>query len=657
MTEQSDSDRLDLQAGPVSMVFEPASGFLRYVRLGSDEILRGLYAAVRDRNWGTVSPDIRDLAVRRDVESFEVTFTAVCRQGDIDFTWRGRLTGAANGTVSYEFDGLADSTFLRNRVGFCVLHPIEPCAGKPCRVVTTDGAASEAAFPQWISAHQPLKDLRSIAHQVREGVWATVLMEGDTFEMEDQRNWTDASYKTYCTPLGLPFPVEVPKGTRIRQVVTISLEGALTKEDEKASAKAAARAASKAAAAPVKKAHRQVGINIDWPKTVPLPRIGLGVASHSQDLTDAQVDRLAKLNIDHLRVDLAMSGTDWAAALDQAAAQARRLDCSLIVALTLGADVPAQLSALMDRLQPHRAVVSSWLIFREGEKSTSPQVVEQAAAVLKAYDETAWVVAGTNAYFAELNRGPTPPEIADAVCYSINPQVHAFDDASLAETLGAQAYTVESARNFAGGKPVVVSPVTLRPRFNPNATGPEPPTPPGELPSTVDPRQPTLFAAGWTMGSLKYLAAAGAAAVTYYETTGWRGVMETQAGSPLPERFASLAGGVFPLYHVLADVGEFAGASAAAVRSADPLSVEAMALVRGQSRRLLLANLTGAPVAVTVGWSGATRLHRRVMDASNVREAMTSPGPFRNSGAEVRPVNGRVAMELPPHAVIRLDQA
>ena len=46
---------------------------------------------------------------------------------------------------------------------------------------------------------------------------------GDVFEMEDQRNWTDASYKTYCTPLALPFPVEIPEGARISQSVTLTL--------------------------------------------------------------------------------------------------------------------------------------------------------------------------------------------------------------------------------------------------------------------------------------------------------------------------------------------------------------------------------------------------------------------------------------------------
>ena len=102
------------------------------------------------------------------------------------------------------------------------------------------------------------------------------------------------------------------------------------------------------------------------------------------------------------------------------------------------------------------------------------------------------------------------------------------------ETLEAQAVTVESARQFAGGLPIAVTPVTLLARFNPNATGPEPEPAPGELPAQVDVRQMSLFGANWTLGSIKYLSESGASSVTYYETTGWRGVMETTSGSPLP---------------------------------------------------------------------------------------------------------------------------
>jgi D-apionolactonase len=46
-----------------------------------------------------------------------------------------------------------------------------------------------------------------------EGLTVTCRMEGDRFEMEE-RNWTDASFKTYCRPLALPWPFMLAAGER-----------------------------------------------------------------------------------------------------------------------------------------------------------------------------------------------------------------------------------------------------------------------------------------------------------------------------------------------------------------------------------------------------------------------------------------------------------
>ena len=96
---------------------------------------------------------------------------------------------------------------------------------------------------------------------------------------------------------------------------------------------------------------------------------------------------------------------------------------------------------------------------------------------------------GTNLYFADLNRSRPNTAGLDAVAYSINPQVHASDERSLMENLEAQRDTVTTARTFCGELPLVVSPVTLKPRFNPDAVGPEP-----------DPREPESFRVRWILG-------------------------------------------------------------------------------------------------------------------------------------------------------------
>ena len=223
------------------------------------------------------------------------------------------------------------------------------------------------------------------------------------------------------------------------------------------------------------------------------------------------------------------------------------------------------------------------------------------------------------------------------------------------ETLAAQGATVQSARRFVGDTPIAVTPITLRARYNPNATGPEADPAPGALPSAVDPRQMSLFAAAWTTGSLKYLAESGAASVTYYETVGWRGLVESAEGSPAP--FPALPGAVFPLYHTLADVGEWADAAVLPLVTSERLAVDGLALAKGESRRLLLANLTNEEQRVTV-CHGGSRGWLRTLDETNALAAMLSPEVFRkHRGRRVPCKDGESEVVLLPYAVARLDIA
>jgi hypothetical protein len=266
--------------------------------------------------------------------------------------------------------------------------------------------------------------------------------------------------------------------------------------------------------------------------------------------------------------------------------------------------------------------VALWLIFHENEPVASARWLRMAEAALPA---GAMLAAGANANFAELNRArPTTDETA-LPCFSMSPQIHASDDASLIENLGAQAATVESARQFAP-RPVVISPITLRPRFNAVATAEE--TLPGqELPPQVDARQMSLFAAAWTAGSLaRFGSLGGVHSLTYFETTGWRGVMETSGGSPMPGLFPSLPGSVFPLFYVFAALAE--GKSILPTRSTHPLLLDGFCVIgRDGLRRWGVANLTATPRRIRVSTAGSTA-SVRILDEGNAIRAMREPEDF-----------------------------
>ena len=384
--------------------------------------------------------------------------------------------------------------------------------------------------------------------------------------------------------------------------------------------------------------------------STPLPALGLGLASHGHLLLADELRRLRTLRPAHLRVDLRLWEHDWPKQLARAAGEAAQLGARLEVALhldTVPQDGLAPAAEELARGQPPVRV----LVFHRNQKSTTPVALEAARAALTRMWPGVPIGAGTDADLYQLNL-QRPPADADFICWSMNPQVHAFDDTSIAETPEAAAHQVNSVRRYFPGKPLTVSPVTLRPRFNPNATGPAPAVPTGELPPQVDPRQLSLFGAAWTLAMLKALAESGAGSVTFYETTGWRGVMETAAGSPIPEKFPSVPAAAFPLYHVLADVGAFSGGEVLRTEASEPQAIASMLLRAGDRRRLLVGNLSPVPRRVVCEGIHGLLLSRR-LDASTRLQAITAPDQFRAGSA-----GGPTAqVELGPWAVATLDSS
>lgn len=634
-TQSKPAERVVLRAGEFSAVFE--NGALRYLKLGNDELLRGIYAAVRDENWGTVPAQLRDVTVENGDNSFTVRFTSHHQRGAVDYVWEGVITGMPD-SLTFTFDGKANSSFKSNRTGFCVLHAMS-AAGAACVVEHTDGVLEEGSLPREISPHQPFFDLRAVTHIVHPALKVNVRMEGDTFEMEDQRNWTDASFKTYCTPLSRPFPVLVEAGSEIHQRITVRWEGT-----------SAVSAAGESL--PVLTLSAETG--------VPLPPIGLGSASHGEKLSPLEVARLKTLRLDHLRFDLHFT-PGWAARLQGAMEDATQIAnfLELAVHFSAGAVFNQEVEQLC-RFLNQRPLVGWLIIFRAGEIVTRTETFEVVREQFTAHCEQPYGLGlGTDAFFTQLNRDRPAAHLEPSlIVYSVNPQVHAFDNASLVETISGMAATVESARRFAGsGTAIAVSPITFKMRWNPNATAAEAPPLPGVLPRQVDPRQMSLFGAGWTMGVISSLAAAGASSLTFYETTGWLGVMEREHGSEVPELFPSIPGGVFPLYHIFADVGELDGVRVLGLASTHPLNVSGLALQSARGLRLLVANHQDRPQrAVIDGISGALRV--KVLDETTAEQAMRDPEGYRlQAGTLISvPNDGRLEMDLPPYAVIRLDQ-
>ena len=438
------SNRLiPLHTEALECFFETDTGFIRRIRVGDVEVIRAIYGAVRDHNWATILPAITVTALEQEKDRFLLRFSARCERGAISIWWDGCMS-AKDGELSCEFHGEAKSGFRRNRIGFCVLHPIRECAGKGARFTAADGRLHEGRFPDDIAPHQPFLDLQTFTWKPGQGKTATLAFEGDVFEMEDQRNWTDASFKTYCTPLIRPFPVPVHAGDRVDQRVTLAVSGDGSPREGR-------------------KAERTVDFTEGNASGKPLPSLGFQFVGSSPH-PDMVLELLAPLRPKHLRVDLDLANKDWPEEWRRVSNVADRLNSKLYAGLFLTEDAERELSEFRGAAQSPR--VGAYLVFDKAKESTSHRSYALAHQILGGLP----VVVGTSANFTELNRQRPPREAA--MVYSFNPQVHAFDDLSVMETLEAQAATVETARTFCDG-PIHVGPITLRPRFLPIPAEPE----------------------------------------------------------------------------------------------------------------------------------------------------------------------------------------
>jgi hypothetical protein len=296
--------------------------------------------------------------------------------------------------------------------------------------------------------------------------------------------------------------------------------------------------------------------------------------------------------------------------------------------------------------------VARVIVFHEAEApigTTSAHWMQLARAHLAPALPGTPFFGGTNGNFAELNRQPPDPAAMDGVAYTVNPQVHAWDERSLVEALEGQGATVVTARTLCGGLPVCVSSVSLKPPFNPAATEEEAPRDPDELPASVDRRQMSLFGAAWTVGSLRSLLSAGAHAITYYQTTGWQGLIETAQGSPLPAKFRSFPGMIYPVYWVFAFLADARGGTVLRLSSDRPLLVDGLAFRTGRRLSVLVANLQPRPQRVRLGSLPEGQAWLRRLNEDTMAVAASDPDAYLKLSESVAIAAGAAEITLKPY--------
>jgi len=632
-TSELEPEPIRLSAG--GLTADLVNGNLRTIRYDGTEVLRAIGYVVRDRDWGTYEPVLSELTIGQKHEGFTVSYSAACdgpNGGRLQFD--AHITGSSDGTLDFDVSAAPAGDFETSRCGFCVLHPIVGLAGAPVTVEHVDGSVVETKLPDLIDPWQPFKGMRAITHMVRPGVRAECRMEGDTFEMEDQRNWSDASYKTYVRPLELPWPYLLKSGIAFRQKVSLKIRGS-----------AGGRASSAGASSD------RIGIELGeaGPK---FPEIGVVIYPDDLAAALANIDLLRRLGPQRLLLHFdptAGHGLDALrghAALSAAYPARTVLEC--VVPCKREPDV--ELTEVAE--QAHRAglLLSEIAVSPSVDRQSTPPgsrwpecpPLEDIYAAARRAFPTLLLGGGMFSYFTELNRKRVPAEHLDFITHCTCPIVHAADDLSVMQSLEALPFITRSVRALFGDKPYRIGPSTIAMRQNPYGSATKD-NPAGRRIAMAnrDPRHEGLFAAAWTIGYAARVVPAGLDQLTLSSFVGPFGVLAGQ-GEP------AITGRARPLFHVIRGFAAMAGCASVEVRSSADDRLAALAARSEEGKLVLwLANLS--PDDVT--------LHRADLSiGSDARVSILDVKNLKARPDELRQIDMRdEVIRLGAYAVVRIS--
>ena len=527
-------------------------------------VLRSVRAVVRDGDWNTTPLAVDSVAASDTAIELAVRTTDAAFVGNLRIEY-----GGDDLTIGLDLRATRDVD--TNRTGLVVLHPPQ-VAGRPLRVDHSDGTTEATAFPARISAHQPVLDIAALGW-THDGARIDLHFDGDVFEMEDQRNWTDASFKTYNRPLSLPFPYRVPAGEHVVQSVRLHATATAERESSTATPTLALTAGGR------------------------FPTIGVAAAS-APDPAPA-CDPVGSV----LLVELDLAGLDWRAALDRAATSGLPLDVRLVLDPCAPQKVADAVAAL-DGIDVVRATAFHQV--SDARHVSDAESIGLLRDALTAHGRSIDVIGGSRSHFTELNRElhRLPPDL-DGIAVTVTPLFHSADTEQIVESVAMQRLVAEETVERAAGLPVHVGPVTLRSRFNDVAAVPQPLSPHPDLrdgygpqfTGTDDPRQQASELAAWTLASAAALAIPGVSSLVWFEEWGARGI-RSAGGVDLP---------VAAALRELADLAHLADGDDVLLSGPSPDGlVWAIGARTAEGDGILVANISDGTRTVTVTTDAGT---------------------------------------------------
>ena len=459
---------------------------IRNIRYEGVQLIDLLYTAIRPSDWSTLKADQYSADVQIISSDCVITITEAFA-GALAAQTKINLSSSNTFSVGYELKGLSEYPVSRWGVCFCLntaewMGSSVASSGNtyllaqdisPQRVI--DGVI-QGLFPASNEMHFVAPDQRYIK----------VLSVGKVLEAEDQRNWTDNTYKIYSGSLSEPFPFIMSAGVVWTQ--SADFEVGVSKRVE---------------ADPSKILLREIEA---------LPSIGLQFNADPLLSPDDLEKAFVLLEIDHLRIN-------EESLTPQKIATTAANGLILEVALLSSNDGDA-LKAEVLQLSERVPAGSRLLIQREGRKVVGETDLPRNES-LNTY------IPGSDAFLVDLQNAKN--SFGNSVSYSMAPTVHSFDTETIFKTLSTQQESTQFAQKNIAPQ-VFISPITFSTRGNPNSGHSR-----DQRLIYAEPEMAlhirTIEGAAWTLGSIFALASASAFSGTWHELFGEFGIIYSQSDS------------------------------------------------------------------------------------------------------------------------------
>jgi hypothetical protein len=622
-TDEEIPDGIPLNAGPLALTLRGSK--LWHLRSADAEVWHGVAFLFRDADWGTPEPIVEHIEQTLSDSAFDVRIAGrFAVDPAIDFALH--IEGDQTGRITFTGEACPRADILASRMGLCVMHPMSAC-GTRIEVEHTDGRTSRSTFPTLIPAWPPFMLIRALRHEYAPGCWAHCAFDGDAFELEDQRNNSDASFKTYSRSNLMPRPYWLRAGVPIRQSVELQLET----QSDTASGAAIANArsgnspAARGMALGVASEMAPVRVGVAAADGGVMPAVGIEIAASDASAGDAVHAALRALRPAHLHlaVDANAAAVDWHGV--------RRL-------LTI-ADAELRLDVAIDYADPDALHSLGRTLRDAGVAPSRVAVFPSEARCLDAARDAfsgALIGGGTPHFFVQLNRSERLGA-CEFLSFTTSPIVHGADDESVMLTLQSLPSMIGTLRAAYPDARFAVGPSLIGARRSPLGRQPRTDGLHRVALARSDPRCRGLYGAAWALGYVAQFARAGVDALTLMSLTGDSGVVADDVRGIAVRH---------PVYWILQRVCRPARVSE--VVTSDSTRIAAIGLCRSGESELLLANLTGDTVEVHVdvdGWGPASSC--AILDAQACASAALATDAWT---AARRPLVER-RLRLGPYAV------